>query len=146
MNPVLLPLALLEADNGESIEGITRFQKLVFLFDKECHGEDSLYPFRPDNYGPFSRRLYDDIDWLVDEGLIEAEDKTTQFGNETSEYSLTDKGKKALEYAEKEGKLEVDTEVLDQLKSEYNDRNLWDLLETVYGRYPSYAENSKLNI
>ncbi|MFC7081200.1 hypothetical protein [Halorussus caseinilyticus] len=29
---------------------------------------------------------------------------------------------------------------------EYNDRELWDLLEYVYEEYPRMAENSKLDI
>jgi uncharacterized protein YwgA len=51
-NQSLLPLALLYADGQRKIEGITRFQKLVFLAQEETDIEEK-FEFTPDNYGPF---------------------------------------------------------------------------------------------
>lgn len=146
MNPTLLPLALLEANDEEPVEGITRFQKLVFLFDREIHEEEDIYQFRPDKYGPFSKRLYDDLDWLVEKGLVERDTTKSPFGNDTQRYKLTERGKRALQRAREKGQLEFDEQPLSELKDEYNDQNLWNLLETVYEKYPEMAKNSKLNI
>ncbi|MFC7081199.1 hypothetical protein [Halorussus caseinilyticus] len=77
MNKKLLPLSLLRAADETAIEGITRFQKLVFLAQREELDEE-LYPFKAGKYGPFSKTLYDDIDRLVEEGFI------TQSSRETS--------------------------------------------------------------
>ncbi len=55
--------------------GITRLQKLLFLLDKE----ESIAPagegfeFSPYKAGPYSARLYDDLELLENLGLLESE-------------------------------------------------------------------------
>lgn len=49
INPKLLILAILAANDGEEIEGITRMQKLVFLAQKETD-LDGGYNFEPHDY------------------------------------------------------------------------------------------------
>ena len=49
-----------------------RFQKGLFLFAQRARvPARSKYEFKPYVYGPMSRGIYDDLDHLVDEGLIE---------------------------------------------------------------------------
>lgn len=145
MNSKLLPLVLLSESDGEKIEGITRFQKLVFLADQELFGGSDHYSFRPDKYGPFSPTLYDDLDRLVATGFIDVETERTFAGNEKQVYSLSEKGEKVLERTASD-ELDFEKEEIERITEDYNKDDLWDLLEYVYGQYPEFAENSKLNL
>jgi uncharacterized protein YwgA len=50
-----------------------RLQKGMFLFGQEVAEvpPDEKYTFRPYNYGPMSKAIYDDLDGLVADGLVE---------------------------------------------------------------------------
>ena len=64
-----------------------RIQKGMFLFAMEAGvPEGQTYGFRPYNYGPMSRGIYDDLDRLVSEGTIEA---TPVEGQSWSRYVVT---------------------------------------------------------
>jgi uncharacterized protein YwgA len=66
-------LTLLIAFEGAP-EGLdpVRIQKGMFLFAQETDVPlAQKYDFRPYNYGPMSRRIYDDLDTLVAGGLVE---------------------------------------------------------------------------
>lgn len=147
MNKKLLPLAILELSSGDSIEGITRFQKLVFLAQREELGEE-FYNFIPGSYGPFSKPLYDDIDKLVEKRFIQEETKpSARPGNQDKQvYTLGPKGHRALMQAEESGGTPFSIGQLEDLVSEYEQIALWDLLEYVYSEYPEMAENSNLHI
>jgi len=60
---------------GDAVNGITRLQKYLYLLEKDF----SLAPrgdgfeFEPYKAGPFSRRVYDDLEFLENLGLIESE-------------------------------------------------------------------------
>lgn len=144
MNSKLLPLGLLAAADGETIEGITRFQKLVFLAQREREGRGA-YSFRPRDYGPFSKELYADLDKLVANGFVDREEVTTDFGNTKKVYELTDKGRRAVEEFETE-EFPVSVDSLEDISSEYGGSNLWDLLEYVYESYPRMTRNSELSL
>lgn len=145
MNAKLLPLALLESNDEEPVEGITRFMKLVFLAQREGLNRE-LYEYGPNQYGPYSKELYDDLDKLVASGFIERVSAKTGDGNEKQVYRLTQKGEKALKGARRENDLSELMEVTESIKSRYNSMGLWDLLEYVYGEYPDMAEDSVLDI
>jgi uncharacterized protein YwgA len=59
----------------KGIGGITRLQKLLFLLWKEAGIQevDSGFEFRPDKAGPFSRKLYDELELLENLGLVRSE-------------------------------------------------------------------------
>ena len=148
MNTKLLPLAFLECNDEEPIEGITRFMKLVFLAQKEKVGED-FYRYKPGQYGPYSKSLYDDIDKLESEGFIRRRDKRTgDDKNDKQTYELTEKGERTLNRARElpGNDFPEAIEGLETVKSQYNEMDLWELLEYVYGEYPEMAENSVLDI
>lgn len=144
VNDKLLPLGILYATEGEELEGITRFQKLVFLAQRERDGA-APYDFRADNYGPFAPDLYDDIDRLVDAGFVDYHEDETQMGNTKQVYKLKNKGKRAVERSNPED-FPVDTSDLNSLNEEFSDRSLWDVLEYVYTEYPRMARNSELSL
>lgn len=63
------------AISNRGISGITRLQKLLFLLWKEEGIEEvnSGFEFKPYKAGPFSRKLYDEIELLENLGFIQSE-------------------------------------------------------------------------
>jgi uncharacterized protein YwgA len=145
MNSKLLPLGLLAAAEDETIEGITRFQKLVFLAQREELNEQP-YEFEAEKYGPFSQRLYDDLDRLVEEGFVDRSREQTQLRNTKQVYELTDKGRHAVVHAPVEQRPNTTGTALREFDRVYNQMNLWSLLEYVYDEYPKMAKNSVLDL
>jgi uncharacterized protein YwgA len=148
-SPKLLPLALLALNEEGEIEGITRFQKLVFMAQKEIPNlQTREYTFKSYDYGPFSKELYDDIDALVGNGYVERAIQQTGNGNEKHIYSLTEKGRAYIhQILESEsGSEDLEVESLRQLKDEYNDMPILQLIRRVYNKHPEYAEDSKLEV
>ena len=74
---VLLTLAL-QADGslGDELRGVTRLQKFLFLLQQEygvtLQGEHAL-AFKPYKAGPYSKKIYDDLELLENLGLIRSE-------------------------------------------------------------------------
>lgn len=146
----LLPLLLLNANEGESVKGRTRLQKLIFLIQQRLEEEGDTvewgYHFRPYDYGPFAKGIYDDIEQLHRRGfVIEKEDRLDQEDDVIQyDYELTDEGKKALwQYAGRETLSEVKG-MTEQVKEQFNSIHLQELIDYVYTEYPEYAENSEL--
>jgi len=76
----LLLLLLGTDDSGPTptgIGGMTRLQKLLFLLWKEAGIEevDRGFEFRAYKAGPYSRKLYDELELLENLGLIKGEDQ-----------------------------------------------------------------------
>jgi len=59
----------------DQVNGVTRLQKLLFLLEEEAGlrpaGED--FEFTPWKAGPYSSKLYDDLEFLENLGLLEAD-------------------------------------------------------------------------
>ena len=139
------------------IEGITRLEKLVFLLQKESEigsilTEDPDY--RPDNFGPFSVKVYQAVETLSAAELIvdsaelsqSTEDawETSQLvGTETDPYAtrnftLTARGKKYYSVLIKELTPDVE-KVLAQFKSRFAPLPLRQLIRYVYTKYPEFT-------
>jgi len=60
---------------GDAIGGLTRLQKLLFLLEREEHVSTSGegFVFEPYKAGPYSSRLYDDLEFLENLGLLKRE-------------------------------------------------------------------------
>lgn len=144
----MIPLALLYAGGEEPIEGRTRMQKLVFLLQQRLEERDED-PFRSEDYefiaydyGPFSKDLYDDLDSLSERGQIEDSEEELRDGKEKYDYEIQPGGADFVErHLHKQGAKEI-LELAEELKKEYNDMLLSELIEHVYSQYPEYAENS----
>lgn len=152
----LLPLALMYANHKEPIEGRTRLQKMIFLLQKTFEEEEGglpisdKYNFTPYNYGPFSQPLYTDLDELCgqkesEEGMINERSETFDQGKVKYQYVLTPTG---ISFIEDE--LADDTtfqKILDkagEIKREFNQLPLREVIDRVYSEYPEYAENTVL--
>lgn len=60
---------------GGELGGLTRLQKLIFLLDKKegLEGAASGFDFVPYKAGPYSSRIYDDLEFLENLGYLASE-------------------------------------------------------------------------
>lgn len=81
----------------EPIHGRTRLMKMVFLFEKELYSkfrydqvidQNDLPDFEPHHYGPFSREVFDDLEFLINLGFVESSNSNQEtLESEAEEYS-----------------------------------------------------------
>ncbi len=140
----LFPIAILYA-KGTGVDGATKFQKLVFLSQKEGN-LDGKYDFHADNFGPYSPQLSSDIDYLIDEGYAERIVRTNEVGHEKHIFKLTDQGYKIAKKMTKKDKYEDLFQEAVKVKTRFDDYSLDDLLGYVYRKYPSYTIKSELDL
>ncbi|MDS0297036.1 type II toxin-antitoxin system antitoxin SocA domain-containing protein [Halogeometricum luteum] len=134
------------SEDREAVQGRTRFQKMVFLLQQQLETDSSIstYDFEAYDYGPFSKGLYDDLDDLIDRGLVEETREEFDEDKALYEYELTEKGR---DLAKRFEDLKETNQVLnlsEELKDEFNQKNLSEVLDFVYSEYPEYTENSVL--
>lgn len=140
----ILPLAFLYTDEERPIEGLTRFQKLVFLAQEEMN-IGKKYQFQPDTYGSYSNDLYDSIRELEERGLLQERRRQTPAGNTKFVYSITDDGRELLDSVLEMDEYEHLRELLEraeEIKREYGGQSLHNLLEYVSEEYPKYTSGS----
>jgi len=81
LDPEDIILLLLEANEtllGKyAVGGVTRLEKLLFLLQRETNFEkmDSFYEFTAHNYGPFSKEVYEALDFLEGFELIQVKER-----------------------------------------------------------------------
>ncbi len=160
LKSVELILLLLYLNNKESIIGHTKLQKMVFLFEKEIYKKygfdkliQNLFNFEAYYYGPYSKRLAKDLDFLNNYGFIEIQnyniDSATEYLENDEkeknyyEYSITATGEKYVEEQVLEKKIDkFQIEALESLKKGVVSMNIDDLLSYVYRNYPDMTKNS----
>ncbi|KKL07597.1 hypothetical protein LCGC14_2584430 [marine sediment metagenome] len=75
-------LLILEANERllrkSSLDGITRLEKLIFLLENETdfEGVGTFFLFEPHNFGPFSKGVYEAIEFLEGCDLIEVRERS----------------------------------------------------------------------
>lgn len=132
----------------EPIEGRTRLQKMVFLMQQrfEEKGEDPLqtdgFKFIPYDYGPFSKDLYAELDRMSEKEEIK--DSIEEIGDDSVKYDyyIQDYGEEFTENQLVKEEAQIILQLAEEIKNEYNDVPLSDLIDDVYSKYPKYAENS----
>lgn len=176
-------LLLLFVDGCNPIRGRTRLQKIVFIFEKEIkkqYGFNKLleskaskgFEFKSHNYGPFSRNIFDLMDFFVNIELIKVEfdqnieealksiddediycddlRKIPDLEDEIKEYSdhrdyiysLTRKGKAYVKDRLLHFLNDNQIEAITELKKTLTQYSLNDILKYVYHKYPQMAEES----
>ncbi len=144
-----LPLILTLANNGQSVEGRTRFQKMIFLLIERAPFLKDAYDFAPHDYGPFAPELQSDIDDLIKENFLKGSYKTIEEGKIKYEYTITNKGasfvKEVLENKQLNKKFRFSKimELAEEIKSEVNTKSLSALLLEIYQKYPDFARFSR---
>lgn len=147
MTDVLLPLALLYADNRREIRGATKLQKLAFLAQEE-YGVEERHEFQADKYGPFSPSLAASVKALENQDVVDKDVRKLPGGNEQYVYSLTETGNQLVELMMDEPGEELTT-ILDQiegLKRTRRDQSLDRLLRYVYENHPKFTTESDLDV
>jgi len=127
-------LLLLDSAKG-SIEGETKFQKLVFLGQEEFQIPFN-FSYKWDNHGPFSGDLRDSLKNLQDTGLIDIreESKLSPLNDpyKVRIFSLTSKGRKIVRNIILQR--EITTKIYNLIEI-YGHLPLKDILKYVYCTY-----------
>lgn len=119
-----------------------RIQKGMFLFGQEADvPAGQKYSFRPYNYGPMSKSVYDDLDRLVADGLVKTVPVEGQswFRYKPTGQGVT-RGRELL--ATMLAEHPDATNRLYATKKAVASMTFRALLEDVYDRYPDFATNS----
>ena len=177
---VLLMLAAPDSCGRASpLSGITRLQKLLYLTEMESGLDlskldaEDRFQFRAYHYGPFSKGVYESIDFLANADLItvtkgqqedlfgreegipitEELDPDTDHSElldpdaappyEEQTFDLTEDGKIVAERLQEKLSRE-DWERIKSIKRKYADRSLTSLLAYVYRTYPESASESEI--
>lgn len=169
-----------KTDNfNEPVSGRTRLVKTLFLFKEEAWpyfkkgnniniDESNFYQFFPWNFGPFSRDIYDDLNFFIFRGFVSQDDSEEETMPESaaeweqwltlsgstpdeevsSEYdeqvfSLTDKG---FQYAKKlyEQMTAEQRRFLRTFKAKCLSKPLRALLKYIYENYEQMTTKSKI--
>ena len=163
------------SDPSRGVSGITRLQKLLFLLDQEQGTRpEGGFDFEPYKVGPYSPRLYDDLELLENLGLIRSEAAAESTITETADisrvsfedlmggfdemnisspradsfeerrFTLTDKGRGRVEALLENPEYSSQVDGIRQVKSKYSRYSLRDLLRYVYRKYPDMTTESEI--
>ncbi|WP_424016226.1 DUF4065 domain-containing protein (plasmid) [Halorientalis pallida] len=139
---------------AEAIEGVTKLQKLLFLIEQEteffqAYENDIAFEFAPYKMGPFSKHVYEELEFLLSLDAIETEPLPGADPNPTDSefaeqrFTITAKGEKIAAQLESQLEPEYCDELSDTVTT-YNSLELQDLLKYVYTEYPEYAADSEI--
>ena len=176
LDPEDIILLLVEANErllGKAwLSGITRFEKPVFLLERETRfeGIGDFFRFEPHNFGPFSKEVYEAVEFLSSCELIDVREKaypslysssdeakplksrrrdTPESGNAESQvtekqFSLTENGRKVAQIMHDAIKRRrpSDVEELDGIVRRYGTRPLNQLIRYVYRQHPEMIVKS----
>ena len=127
---------------GDDLLEPVQVQKLMFVFaqeEKERLPDNEAYEFVPYNWGPCSFEIYDDLDCLIDEELVER----LMTARRWHKYQLTDEGNTRLTQLRER----ADKYLLKRLahwREWVTSKSFRTLLIEVYQKYPAYAIASRL--
>jgi hypothetical protein len=81
-----------DGEIGDGMGGITRLQKLLYLLEQEGHvtPTDDGFEFAAYKAGPYSSKLYDDLEFLENLGLIDSEVAAEATEEEAVEVDMLD--------------------------------------------------------
>ncbi len=144
------------------IFGITRLMKFLFLLKRELNIDKyfkNYYRFLPYSLGPFAKKVYFDLEDLIEKGLVkkilhpklkisEIEKEIIGYFDEEviCEYRLTEKGlKEAQRIINIVNKIDKNLiKEIAKLKTKYQKYTLLQLLKELYSKYPEYQKKSKI--
>jgi len=161
---------------NEPISGQTRLMKMIFLFDKEIRKhftndaiEATAFPeFEAYDYGPYSPKVYADLEWLVNMGFVTVNESpdgdaieeeraefdywtaTTQADDDIDPsrvgktFSLSDRGQRFLDRMLPQWGISADQmAILKEFKTRCVEASLRSLLRYTYSRYPGMTGRPK---
>lgn len=126
---------------NEPIMGRIKLMKELFVISQIIK-PSNFYSFVPYLYGPCSFEVYEDLEILVRNGLVEV---INEYKSGHGTYSLTEKGveeaKKLFSDIDENKKKKIE-----EIKKELNNLSFIELLKKIYTQYPDYAKNSMVAI
>ncbi len=175
---LLLLLVGLDVGGGTTgnVSGITRLQKFLFLLEKEggIRPTGEGFEFQPYKAGPYSPRLYDDLELLENLGLIRSEGAAESTDTESADitglsfdelmgglsdadsdtpmpdsfeerrFALTEEGRKRIEQLLQNPEHGPVVDSIRTVKSRFSRYSLHDLLRYVYRKYPEMTTESEI--
>lgn len=156
---VLLMLAGPQPTSGR-IDGVTRLEKLMYLAERETDVGplvDEAFSFRPYHYGPYSKQIAEDVEFLEQARLVREErvlegntldevEEAAAVGTDREgverRFFLTDDGRDIAKVLCQRHP-DVFNE-LSEIKAKYGNMPLRQLIRYVYTRYPDSAVFSKI--
>ena len=172
---LLLCMIGLQENNilGE-LGGTTRLQKFIFLLEKEYNirADEDKFEFIPYKAGPYSPKIYDDLEFLENLGYIKSEivgetteeeskeidalnfedmigpnnDERVGFSDAYLErsFKLTGKGQIKIKDLIKDKNYQPILDGIRKIKSKYGGYSLSDILYYVYSKYPEMTTESEI--
>lgn len=173
---LILCMIGLEKDHltGE-LGGITRLQKFLYLLENEedIQLSNGGFEFKPYKAGPYSAKLYDDLEFLENLGYVKGEIVGESTEAEVAEvdalnfedligsdenkepvgpgdayversFKLTRKGKEKVESLLRTNEYTPFIERIRKIKSKFGNYSLKDLLYYVYKKYPDMTIESEI--
>ena len=137
-----MTLSLLYGDCQKPVNGMTRFEKLVFLTQEEILKEkhetmtSGDFEFEPDRFGPLSTELYDQLAYLESSSIIKKD--------QNNSYVLTARGREFVERIVLPRVPNSIVKSIEQLKQKWGNAELTSLLKYVYRQFPSCAVKSEI--
>lgn len=146
----------------DRVEGVTRLEKLLFLFERETDLKSLLdddLDFRAHNFGPFSSKIYQAVEVLEAAQIItdsarlaetneDAWEMNELIGDQpdapftTRDFELTERGRRYYEALRDEFLSEDQEATLGAFKDKSGSVPLRQLIRYVYKRYPDLTVNS----
>ena len=123
---------LADAGDGEPVRGRTKLQKMMFLASKADDELDREGCFEPDNYGPYSEVVNEELEYLASVGVLRVA------GNEIG---ITRAGRQIAEKLSKEAGANTPL-MLCNLKDLLNDLPTREVLGYIYAAYPETTSES----
>jgi len=129
-------LCILLDEAPHALEGRTYIQKLLFVFQQRA--DENWFTFEAWDYGPFSRELYQVLDYCIEYDYVTESTTEDEDGRVRYHY---DAGP-AIGDVFGQGDHEELPEVAREVFEEYPTDDLTDLLDAVFTEYPEWARNA----
>ena len=165
-----------EGELAEGIGGITRLQKFLYLLEKETGltPTDNGFDFAAYKAGPYSSKLYDDLEFLENLGFVETEvaaeatpaeaaevdllnfddlmgdgagdglDTLAPDAYEERRFRISEEGTNRIRNLLESGEYQPVIDGIRKIKRKYGNYSLSDLLYYVYTKYPEMTTESEI--
>lgn len=163
---------------NEPVFGRTRLTKMVYLFEKEVYSQFAseiniaLPEFEPYHFGPFSKKLFEDLRFFISIGFIETQEtqvpisSAEKYENNVDnvdnddcwecatfdeadndvelKYFLSERGENYVKQKVWDVFTEIQKDSLTRYKTKINSISLDSLLNYVYNKYPEDTTKSRI--
>ena len=125
-----------------------QIQKLFFLYDQKIRkevGKAPYFDFKPYDYGPFDKTVFEDIEDLESKGLAEITSVQAPYQSRRKLYTLSyrgfNQGKKILEGMP----VSERNQIRGVMRKLLEHRNFGELVVSIYEEYPHMRANSRFH-